>query len=40
YNVSNNIYEKFILISTIISIILFIISAILSMRIYEKKESM
>ncbi|ABS41378.1 ABC-2 transporter permease [Clostridium botulinum] len=40
YNFSNNIYEKFILISTIISIILFIISAILSMRIYEKKESM
>ncbi|NFF85930.1 ABC-2 transporter permease, partial [Clostridium botulinum] len=31
---------KFILKSTIISIILFIISSILSMRIYEKKESM
>ncbi|NFD28957.1 ABC-2 transporter permease [Clostridium botulinum] len=40
YNIGNNIYEKFILISTIISIILFIVSAILSMRIYEKKESM
>ncbi|BDB02764.1 ABC-2 transporter permease [Clostridium botulinum] len=40
YNVSNSIYEKFILISIIISINLFIISAILSMRIYEKKESM
>ncbi|NFA61855.1 ABC-2 transporter permease [Clostridium sporogenes] len=40
YNVSNSIYEKFILISTIISIILFIISAVLSMKIYEKKESM
>ncbi|NFM47016.1 ABC-2 transporter permease [Clostridium botulinum] len=40
HNNANNIYEKFILISTIISIILFIISAILSMRIYEKKESM
>ncbi|ACQ52179.1 ABC-2 transporter permease [Clostridium botulinum] len=40
YNIGNNIYEKFILISTIISIILFIVSAILSLRIYEKKESM
>ncbi|MBU5300138.1 ABC-2 transporter permease [Clostridium sporogenes] len=40
YNVSNDRYQKFILIVTIISIILFIISSILSMRIYEKKESM
>ncbi len=40
YNVSNDRYQKFILIVTIISIISFIISSILSMRIYEKKESM
>ncbi|EPY6472043.1 ABC-2 transporter permease [Clostridium sporogenes] len=40
YSIGNDIYEKFILIITIISTILFIISSILSMKIYEKKESM
>lgn len=40
HNNANNVYEKFILIITIISIILFIISSVLSMKIYEKRESM
>ncbi|EDU35928.1 hypothetical protein B2H94_13180 [Clostridium sporogenes] len=40
YNISNNVYEKFVLIITLISIILFVISSALSITIYEKKESM
>ncbi|EJO5348908.1 ABC-2 transporter permease [Clostridium botulinum] len=40
HNGSNNVYEKFVLIIAIVSIILFVISGILSIIIYEKKESM
>ncbi|NFG02781.1 ABC-2 transporter permease, partial [Clostridium sporogenes] len=39
-NFTNNMFGKIILISPIVSLILFTISSILSITIYEKKESM